>query len=260
MWLAADLLPMCFDTDARPPLPPVRGGASDHGPMTLTSADGAEFLASYAHPDRPAWPERRGQPSTTGVVILPDVRGLHPFYEDLAGRFADAGVHAVAIDYFGRTAGTAPRPDDFAFREHVDQLEPEQVDADVAAAMGWLRSLAGATVTSTFTVGFCLGGAMSWRQSATNPDLNGCVGFYGRPDRAAAVAPQMKAPLLFLAAGQDRTPVSAVEEFAAQVPVETELHVYPDAPHSFFDRRFDEHREACEDAWRRILAFFDRLA
>ena len=63
-----------------------------------------------------------------------------------------------------------------------------------------------------------------------------------------------------LAAGQDRTPVSAVEEFAAEVPVDAEVRVYPDAPHSFFDRRFAEHREACEDAWRQILAFFDRLA
>jgi carboxymethylenebutenolidase len=242
---------MCFEPGARPPLPPVRGGATDHGSMTLTSADGTELLASYAHPD---------EPSTRGVVILPDVRGLHPFYENLAQRFADAGVHAVAIDYFGRTAGTAARPDDFAFREHVDQMKPEQVDQDVAAAVDWLRTVNHRTVTSIFTVGFCLGGAMSWRQSAAGHGLSGCVGFYGRPDRAADAVPKMQSPLLLLAAGQDHTPVSAVEELAAQVPVETELHIYPDAPHSFFDRRFEEHREACEDAWRRILAFFDRLS
>ncbi|MGH9225832.1 MAG: dienelactone hydrolase family protein [Acidimicrobiales bacterium] len=242
---------MCFDVDALPPLPPVRGGATDHGPLRLRSADGTEFLASYAHPD---------QPSSKGVVILPDVRGLHPFYEDLAPRFADAGAHAVAIDYFGRTAGTAPRPEDFPFREHVGQMKPQQVDEDVAAAVAWLRGLASGTVTSVFTVGFCLGGAMSWRQSAAGHGLRGCVGFYGRPDRVTDVVAKMKAPLLLLAAGQDHTPVSAVEELAAAVPVEAEVHVYPAAPHSFFDRRFEEHQEACEDAWQRILAFFDRLS
>jgi carboxymethylenebutenolidase len=34
--------------------------------------------------------------------------------------------------------------------------------------------------------------------------------------------------------------------------------VYPDAPHSFFDRRFDEYRSECDDAWRRMLDFIDR--
>lgn len=248
---------MCFDDDARPPpVPPrlvrVRGGAGDSGELILTSADGTEFSAAFAHPDGPG---------ASGVVVLPDIRGLHPFYKELAGRFADAGLHAVAIDYFGRTAGTGPRGEDFPFREHVEKMEPERVAEDVAAAVTWLRSLAQGSVRSVFTVGFCLGGALSWMQSAEGHGLAGCVGFYGRPDQAASKISAMDAPLLLLAAGQDHTPVSAVEAFAEQVRaagVEAELHVYPGAPHSFFDRRFEEHREACDDAWQRILAFVDR--
>ena len=42
--------------------------------------------------------------------------------------------------------------------------------------------------------------------------------------------------------------------------VEHEVHVYPSAPHSFFDRRAEEHAEASEDAWRRMLGFLDRYA
>ena len=42
-------------------------------------------------------------------MILPDVRGLYPFYTELAERFAQAGYHAIALDYFGRTAGLGPR-------------------------------------------------------------------------------------------------------------------------------------------------------
>jgi carboxymethylenebutenolidase len=243
---------MCYGDDARPPLPPVRGGADDHGELLLRSADGTEFAAYYAHPD---------QPSRLGMVVMPDVRGLHDFYRELARRFAEAGLHAVAVDYFGRTAGTGPRPEDFAFREHVDQLQPDQVDADVGAAVAWLRALAQGSVDSVYTVGFCMGGALSWRQSAAGHDLRGSVGFYGMPSRVTDRIPAMKAPLLLLAAGQDFTPVEEVERFAEQVRaagVEAELHVYPDAPHSFFDRTFDQHREAGEDAWRRILDFVER--
>ena len=243
---------MCFDDHAGPPLPPVRGGAVDHGDLVLRSADGTAFGASFAHPDAA---------SDAGVVILPDVRGLHGFYKELARRFAEAGLHAVAVDYFGRTAGVGPRGEDFSYREHVDRLDFDRVTDDVGAAVGWLRALPGVTVTSVFTVGFCLGGAMSWRQSAARHGLAGAMGLYGRPDRAADVIAGMTAPLLLLAAGQDHTPVADVEAFAAQVRdagVEAEVHVYPDAPHSFFDRRFVDHAADSDDAWRRMLDFVRR--
>ena len=234
---------MCFGDDALPPFPPVRGGAGNSGPATLRSADGSESRTFYAHPDGGA---------STGVVILPDVRGLHPFYEALAERFAEAGLHAVAIDYFGRTAGVGPRPQDFPFRDHLDRLTLEQVDEDVAAAVAWLGTPA------TYTVGFCLGGALSWRQSAASHGPAGCIVFYGRPDRAADVVASMRAPLLLLAAGQDRTPVAEVEAFAAQVRdtgIGATVHVYPGAPHSFFDRKYDEYQDECDDAWWRMLDF-----
>jgi carboxymethylenebutenolidase len=151
---------MCYHGDARPPLAPVRAGVAAAGDMVMRSTDGSYFSAHFAHPDIP---------SATGVVILPDVRGLHDFYRDLAHRFAEAGHHAVAIDYFGRTAGTTARADDFAFRDHVARMEPANVDRDVAAGVAWL----GETASAIITIGFCLGGALSWRQSATNPRPGG---------------------------------------------------------------------------------------
>lgn len=243
---------MCYGDDALPPAPPHRGEVGEHGDLVLLSADGTEFGAYFAHP---------AEPSTAAMIVLPDVRGLHRFYPDLARRFAEAGMHSVAIDYFGRTAGIGSRDEEFPFREHVDQMVPEQVAQDVAAAAQWLRAFPGGTVTSVFTVGFCMGGAHSWGQSARGHDLAGCIGFYGVPSRVADLVPQMRSPLLLLAAGQDFTPVAEVEAFAEQVRatgVEADLHVYPDAPHSFFDRTFGEHREACEDAWRQILGFVER--
>jgi carboxymethylenebutenolidase len=109
-----------------------------------------------------------------------------------------------------------------------------------------------------YTVGFCWGGSNSWRQSAVQPELDGAIGFYGIPGRVQELVGQMRAPLLILAAGQDFTPVEATEQFANAVRasgVEVRMRVYPDAPHSFFDRTFEQHRDACDDAWRQMLDF-----
>lgn len=240
---------MCYGDDAHPPLPPVRGGADDRGPTVVTSADGTEVDAFFAHPD---------EPSTKGMVVLPDVRGLHGFYKELAVRFAEAGFHAIAIDYFARTAGRGDRSEEFPFMDHVKQLQADTLAADVAAGVGWLRDLPGADVQSIYTVGFCMGGSISWNASAAGLDVAGCIGFYGVPSRVTADPGDLKAPLLLLAAGQDFTPVEEVEKFAARVNEaggSAEVHVYPDAPHSFFDRSFDQHGAACDDAWQRILTF-----
>jgi carboxymethylenebutenolidase len=200
------------------------------------------------------------QPGAIGVVILPDIRGLHQYYKDLAETFARAGFSAVAIDYFGRTAGIGARDEAFVYRPHVEQTTPETVDADVAAAIAYLRSSTGGAATRIFTVGFCFGGSTSWRQSASQDGLAGAVGFYGQPGRARAYIGQMRAPLLLLVAGDDFTPLEEFQAFDQELTAAGVLHdmvVYPGAPHSFFDRSFAEHREACADAWRQMLAFFE---
>ena len=241
---------MCHTNAARPPLPPIMGGSTDEGDLVLAAADGNRFMAYAA---------RAAKATGAGIVVMPDVRGLHPFYKDLARRFAQAGVDAVAIDYFGRTAGLSERPDDFDFRTHIGQTKPETIATDVAAGIAYLRSAAGGAPESVYTVGFCFGGAQSWRQSAAQPDLAGSIGFYGIPSRVRDVIPQMQAPLLLLLAGNDQA--TTQEDFAefdrelTQAGVPHQMVVYEGAPHSFFDRSFEQHKDASADAWRQMLAF-----
>lgn len=240
---------MCYGDEARPPAPPVQGEIGEHGDLVLTSAGGVRFAAYHARP---------AQPPSRGIVILPDVRGLHQFYKDLACRFAEAGVHAITFDYFGRTAGLTARDEEFAFREHVDQTQPKTIAEDVAAALEFLRAQPG--IGPVFTVGFCFGGSNSWAQSAAGHELAGCMGFYGVPSRVENLVPNMQAPLLLLAAGADFTPPEAVAAFADQVRgvgVEASMTVFEGAPHSFFDRTFAEHADACSQAWREMLTFMD---
>jgi carboxymethylenebutenolidase len=80
---------MCFDLDSSPPIRPIDGAAVTQLSLELGAADGNTFRVFHARPAE-----------TTGnaIVILPDVRGLHHYYEELAVRFAEIGVEAVAID------------------------------------------------------------------------------------------------------------------------------------------------------------------
>ena len=238
---------MCYTDDARPPLPPVGGAASDHGDIHLTAADGNRLMAYYA---------RAQEPTGAGIVVMPDVRGLHSFYKELAQRFAEAGIDAVAIDYFGRTAGDGSRDEGFEYRPHVEQTTPEGISADVRAAVEYLRTEEGDA--SVFTVGFCFGGAQSWRQSAAGHGLAGAIGFYGVPERVRSAIPEMEAPLLLLVAGADHTPLEEFQRFdreLSEAGVPHRMVVYEGAPHSFFDRGFAEHEQAAADAWRQMLDF-----
>src|SRR5215831_11422334 len=141
---------MCFDLDSEPPIPRISGAAVSHDDLTLASKDGNRFAAFQAVPDGDLG---------AGVVILPDVRGLYRFYEELALRFAERGVAAVAFDYFGRTAGVLKRPDDWDYMPLVQELTNDQVQADVGACVRDLRALG---CDPNFTVGFCYGGSGSW--------------------------------------------------------------------------------------------------
>src|SRR3954453_18530534 len=151
---------MCFDLDSLPPIPALSGGAPVRSEdLTLRAADGNAFAAFAAVPD---------EPGSVGVVVLPDVRGLYRFYEELALRFGERGYPAVAFDYFGRTAGVEKRGDDFEYPPHVAQTTPEAIQADVAAAIAWLKERG---CTSIFTVGFCMGGRHSWLAAAAGHGL-----------------------------------------------------------------------------------------
>jgi carboxymethylenebutenolidase len=246
---------MCFELDSLPPVPRIAGAAVSHDDIELEAADGNRFAAFEATPD---------DPNRIGVVILPDVRGLYRFYEELALRLAERGFTALAIDYFGRTAGAAKRDDDFDYPQHVAETTQEGIQADVRAAVEHLRPSADAI----FTVGFCFGGRNSWLAAASGQGLAGAVGFYGMPAERDGVpgptqrAAEVRAPILALQAGDDQRITmemnEAFERALSDAGVEHELVTYQGAPHSFFDRRYEEFAGASEDAWRRVLDFLQR--
>src|SRR3989449_544615 len=175
---------MCVDNDSRPPITPIAGGSAGGRDLRLASADGTRLMAYAA---------RAAKPSGAGMVVIPDVRGLHQYYKDLADRFSEVGVDSVAIDFFARTAPSDDRGDKFDFMAQVPQTKPDQLQADIAAAVAHLRGADGGQVRSVFCVGFCFGGALSYLEAASGLGYAGVIGFYGwplrlkrRPDRPGA--------------------------------------------------------------------------
>jgi carboxymethylenebutenolidase len=249
---------MCFDSDARPPLPPIRGAALDVRDLTLTSRDGTSVAAHAA---------RAEQPTGAGIVIIPDVRGLHPYYAELTQRFAEAGVHAVAIDLYSRTAGTGQREAGFEYEPHVLQLDAGSLDDDVAAAAAYLRSADGGAPDRLFTIGFCLGGRVSLLQAAGGLGLAGAIGFYPWPvgphrsglPAPADEAPRFGCPVLVIFGGADAgippDERAAFDRALDAAGVEHRTVVYEAAPHSFFDRKASDHADASAAAWGEVLTF-----
>jgi len=241
---------MCFDVDSEPPIPRIAGAAVSHDDLVLESDDGNRFAAFRALPDGDV---------STGIVILPDVRGLYRFYEELALRFAERGHAAVAFDYFGRTAGVDKRPDDWDYMPLVQQLTQEHVQADVGACVRDLRELG---CSAIFTVGFCFGGSGSWAAAASGHGVSGAVGFYGRPGRMIELVPHLDAPILALQGGADQgIPHEDNVEFERvldEAGKDYELIEFEGAPHSFFDRKQEEFQAASDDAWQRTLEFIEQ--
>ncbi|MEV5412642.1 dienelactone hydrolase family protein [Thermopolyspora sp. NPDC052614] len=254
---------MCYDSDATPPVPAAPRMAATAEPLTLTSGDGARFAAHLARPERP---------SGTAVLILPDNRGLSGFYQHLAVRLAEQGHTALAIDYYGRTAGTdiEARGEDFGAMEnlmpnHISKLTPDTLYGDILAAADVLRSPEGGGASSTVSLGFCMGGRFAFLTAASRFGFDGVIGFYGFPDVLFGApgptqrAAELTAPVLGLFGGADEgiSPevVAAFGKALTGAGVEHEFVTYPGAPHGFFDQGLPGYEEACADAWRRVMDF-----
>jgi carboxymethylenebutenolidase len=247
---------MCFDHDSRPPIAPIAGGALDARDVELTAADGNRFAAYLA---------RAAEPTGAGIVILPDVRGLHAYYRELALRFAEHGVDAIAIDYFGRTAGIGDRGPGFDWSAHVAQTTYESLRADITAAAANLREVAG--TTRLFATGFCMGGRLAFLSAGFRLGLAGVIGFYGWPvgpakngtPAPAEVAATFECPVLAIFGGADEgigpDAIASFEAALTTAGVEHRIRVHSDAPHSFFDRKADAFADASAAAWDDVLAF-----
>jgi carboxymethylenebutenolidase len=253
---------MCSDPDSHPPIEPASQDAASGHEIGLIVGDGNRCSAYQADASRP---------TGAGMIVLPDYHGLTGFYRELALRFAEDGIDAVTIDYYGRTAEPPPRDPSFEPERQARQTRWADLQADVAAAAAHLRMRR--HVKALFSIGFCFGGRVSFLLG-TLPELQmaGVIGFYGWPvgpflndtPAPAAVADRLVAPLLGIFGGADqKIPAEDVETFRqalAAAPIRHDIRMYEGAPHSFFDRAQAEHGQAAADAWAAVRGFINAHA
>src|SRR5713226_6348935 len=202
---------MCYDDQARPPAPPGTSVPAQGMDIVLTASDGNRFAAYVAFP---------AKPSGAQIIIYPDVRGLHQFYKELALRFAEVGITALALDYFGRTAGLTSRDESFDYKPHIQEIRIPTFSQDVQAGLDYLREKAGAG-SGTFVIGFCMGGSLTLLTGTnTSFELAGLIPFYAGLTRDFAgygtvldKADKVAYPVLALFGGADQgIPESVVKQ------------------------------------------------
>lgn len=223
---------------------------------------GGEMPAYFARPD--------GAANPPVILVAMEVFGLHEYIKDVTRRLAKLGAFAVAPDYYFRSGVDLTKITDFKELMPVVNAKPDaELTADLDAAVAWAKSQGGDT-SRLGIVGFCRGGRAVWIYAAHNSGLKAGVAFYGSlsdppnpvwPKSPRQLAPEMKAPVLGLYGEADQgIPVAQVEEMRAALKAAgktAEFKIYPGAPHAFHaDYRASYRKEAAEDAWNRMEAWF----
>ncbi len=206
------------------------------------------------------------------VIVNEEIFGVHDYIKDVCRRLAKAGYLAVATEYYARIADLSKMTDVKQIVADVISKEPDaQYMADADATVTWAAANTGNTDRLAVT-GFCRGGRMTWLFAAHHPKVKAAVAWYGpvggqpspiQPATATDYADQLRCPLLGLYGGQDQgIPVDAVKAAEAKAKAakkNVRIVIYPDAPHGFHaDYRPSYRKEAAEDGWKRMLAWFKR--
>jgi len=208
------------------------------------------------------------------ILVFMEIFGLHEWVKDVTRRVGHLGAFAVAPNYYFRyeTNGV-----DLTKFDDMQKLFPivnaksdTELFADLDATVAWAKSQGGDT-SRLGIIGFCRGGRNVWHYSTHNPNLKAGVAFYGTlidkndaaPKSSIDLAPEVKEPVLGLYGEADTgiTPdqVNKMEAALKAAGKTAEFHEYPGAPHGFVaDYRPSYRKEAAEDAWNQMAAWFKK--
>jgi carboxymethylenebutenolidase len=196
-----------------------------------------------------------------GVVVVHENRGLLEHFKDVARRFAKQGYIALAVDLAAPSGGTARYPDSAQVSSVLGQTPPDQLVGMLNDAFRRVQQVPGVRGDRIGTIGWCFGGGLVWRFVTQNPNLRAAAPFYGS-NPPAADFPKIKAAVLAIYGELDtriNEGIPAAREALQKANVPHEIHIYPQAGHAFFNDTGNNYRkDAADDAWRRVLAWFER--
>src|SRR5205823_2379341 len=251
---------------------PVRADAIKTDSKGLKVGDAKVKVEGGEMPVYFARPEKGNNPPV--VLVAMEIFGLHEYIKDVTRRLAKAGAFAVAPDYYFRKGEDLTKITEMPKLMPIVNAKPDaELISDLDATAAWAKSQGGDT-NRLGIMGFCRGGRTVWEYAAHNKDLKAGVAFYGSlvdpeaqrsiwPKSPTELAPEMKAPVLGLYGEADQgipvTQVEAMKTALGNAGKTAEFKIYPGAPHGFHaDYRPSYRKEAAEDAWNQMLAWFKK--
>jgi carboxymethylenebutenolidase len=194
------------------------------------------------------------------VLVCHENRGLTDHIKDVTRRFAQAGYAALAVDLLSRQGGTTGK-DSSSVPGMLSGMPQDQFVQDFISGLRYAQQQPGVQADRVGMTGFCFGGGVTWRVAVGLPELRAAVPFYGPPPAADEVS-AINAAVLAMYAERDSRITSTAEamETAMQQAGKTfEKIIYPSTDHAFFnDTGTRYNAEAAQDAWAKMLAWFDR--
>ncbi len=205
------------------------------------------------------------------VLVCQEIFGLHEHIKDICRRLAKSGYFAIAPDLYVRQ-GDPRKLGDIAsvMSEIVAKVPDEQVMKDFDACVAYAGNQAKANAAKLAITGFCWGGRIVWLYCAHSKQVKAGVAWYGRlvgestaltPRYPIDIAGELNCPVLGLYGGADQgISQDSIERMRAALKAagkNSQIHVYEGAPHAFnADYRPSYRKEAAQDGWRRMLAWF----
>ena len=203
-----------------------------------------------------------GSDAAPAVIVIQEWWGLNDHIKDVATRFAREGFVAVAPDLYSRL-GNQVTADPNEAGTLMMRLEKADGVADLLAVVGHLKAAAGVRPDRIGVTGYCMGGSYTTLLACNSPDIAAAAAFYGEVPDDATLG-RLQCPLLYLYGSEDgwiqMKDVERLRDGLARLGKTAEVHIYPGAPHAFFnDTRPDVYRKTeAADAWARTLRLFTR--
>lgn len=204
------------------------------------------------------------------VLVIQEIFGVHEHIQDVCRRLGKLGYLAIAPELFVRQGDVSKLGSVDEIRQVVAKVPDAQVLSDLDAVVDWAVKSAKGNAEQLAITGFCWGGRTTWLYSAHNPNIKAGVAWYGRllgtaseltPNHPIDIAATLTVPVLGLYGGKDPgIPLDTVEQMKERLqsgPSQSEIVVYPDAPHAFFADYRPSYREAAaKDGWNRLQTWF----
>ena len=217
---------------------------------------------------------RKGADKRPVIVVVPEVWGLHEYIKDVVRRLAQAGYFAVSNDPYFRSGELWKLTDmKQVIAESIGKLSDETAFSDLDQTLAWTERHPRANARKLGITGFCIGGRTVWMYTAYQRKVDAGVAWYGslspRPPLLTTtpidVTDKIDRPVLGLYGGADEgIPLDLIERMRAGLKAfgndaKSQIHVYEGVPHAFHaDYRPSYRKEAADDGWKRMLAWFKK--